>query len=101
MIEPYDFRKKIEMILIGIFLIVAIVYGFIKAYPLMRGPVVDIYYPHDGDSVASSTFEVSGKVSRVKEITIQGRPVPIDTEGQFHELLVALPPYTVSLRLTP
>jgi hypothetical protein len=95
MIEQYDVRKKIEFILIAILLLIAMVYGGVKAYPLLRGPSIVLYSPHDGDIVASTTFEVSGVVGRVKELTIQGRPVPIDTEGRFRELLVAMSPYTI------
>jgi hypothetical protein len=95
MIEPYDIRKKIELILVATLLLIALIYGGLKAYPLLRGPSIVIYSPHDGDSVASTTFEVSGVVGRVRELTIQGRPVPIDTEGRFREILVAMSPYTI------
>jgi hypothetical protein len=95
MLEPYDNRKKIELLLVGLLLLAIVTYGFIRAYPLLRGPSIVIYYPHDGDVVASTTFEISGKVSHVKEISIQGRLIPIDTEGRFREILVAMPPYTI------
>lgn len=66
-----------------------------KAYPLVSGPSITIYNPHEGDIVASTTFEVSGKVSKVKEITLQGRPIPIGTDGHFAEILLAQKPYTI------
>ena len=73
----------------------ALSYGGFRAYPLIVGPKVTLYNPHDGDIVSSSTFELSGQVSRVKEITIQGRPIPIGTDGHFTEILVAEAPYTI------
>jgi hypothetical protein len=74
---------------------VSIAYGGFRAYPLLAGPNIVIYNPHDGDKVPNSTFEVSGKVTRVKEVTLQGRPIPIGTDGHFTEILIASRPYTI------
>lgn len=95
MLEPYDIRKKLELGLVVLLILVACFYGATKAYPLIAGPSVVIYSPQDGETVASSTFELSGKAKRVKEIRVQGRPIPIDTDGHFVELLVAMEPYTI------
>jgi hypothetical protein len=95
MIEPYDLRKKVEIYFIGALLLLAVIYGGFRAYPLVAGPAITIYSPQDGDQVSSSTFQISGKVSRVNEITIQGRPITIDTEGHFIETLVSHAPYTI------
>jgi Glucodextranase, domain B len=95
MIEPYDMRKKVELLAIGLLAFIAILYGGFRAYPLIAGPKVIITTPNDGDNVASSTFIVAGSVKRVKEITLQGRPIPIDKNGNFNEVLVASYPYTI------
>jgi Glucodextranase, domain B len=95
MLEHEDTTRKLEKYFLVFLVSVALFYGGLRAYPLLAGPQIALYSPSDGDIVASSSFEVSGKVSRVREITIQGRPVPIDTEGHFKELLVASPPYTI------
>ena len=93
--EYYDLRKKIEFYLIGGLVLLSLVYGGFRAYPLITGPKITIYNPQDGDSVASTTFELSGKVTRVKEISVQGRLIPIGTDGHFTEILVADAPYTI------
>jgi hypothetical protein len=95
MTEDYDLRKKIEFFFIAILVVTAIGYAIYRIYPLIAGPSITIYHPSDGDYVASTTFEISGKVTKVKEITLQGRPIPIDTDGHFKELLVASLPYTI------
>lgn len=93
--EHYDLRKKVEYYLIGTLVLISLLYGGYRAYPLIIGPRITIYNPQDGDTVASTTFELSGKVSRVKEITVQGRLIPIGTDGHFTEILVADAPYTI------
>ncbi len=91
----YDLRKRLELILLGILVLTALAYGAFRAYPLVAGPSIVIYNPGDGDYVASTTFEVSGLVKRANVLTLQGRPITIDTEGHFTETLVAQTPYTI------
>jgi hypothetical protein len=94
MLEHDDIRKKAEKyFLIGIVLL-TLAYGLFRAYPLLLGPRITLYYPNEGDSVASTSFEVSGHVDKVKEITLQGRPIPIDTDGHFKEIITASSPFT-------
>ncbi len=95
MLEHYDLRKKIELFLLGGLILISLVYAGFRAYPLIIGPTITIYNPQDGDTVASTTFELSGKVSKVKEITVQGRLIPIGTDGHFTEILIAEAPYTI------
>jgi hypothetical protein len=90
----FDLRKQLEMYLFGTLLIIAILYGGWRAYPLIAGPHITINSPSDGETVSSTTFQISGRVSRVKNIEIQGRPIPIDKDGNFTEILVAQAPYT-------
>lgn len=95
MSPAFNLRKQLEIYLFGILILVAVVYGVWRAYPLIAGPHVTVYAPHDGDIVSSSTFQLSGRVSRVKNISVQGRSIPIDKEGNFNETLVAQAPYSI------
>lgn len=95
MLQYYDLRKRLEIIFVVTLVLVAIAYGIFRAYPLVAGPSITLYGLRDGDYVASTTFEVSGQVERAAVITLQGRPITIDTEGRFSETLVAQFPYTI------
>lgn len=95
MTEFHDLRKQIEIYLVAILLLSAIGYGIFRAYPLLTGPKIAITNLKDGDTVASTTFQVSGVVTRAKEITLQGKPITIDDHGKFTETLVATRPYTI------
>lgn len=94
MLETYDLRKKLETYFIIGLISVAVAYGIYRAYPLALGPSIEIISPIDGDIVPSGTFQVIGNAKRAKVITLQGRPITIDTDGGFIETLVASPPYT-------
>jgi hypothetical protein len=95
MIHFRDARKWLEILSIGTLVIIALAYGGFRAYPLFTGPRIIIYSPLEGDYVASTTFQISGQVLRAREITLQGKPITIDTDGHFTETLVAQAPYTI------
>lgn len=88
-------RDQIKNIMFVALFMIAIVYGLSRAYPLLVGVKITVNYPTERDVVASSSFKISGQVTHAKEIKIQGRPVNIDTEGNFNETLVAHYPYTL------
>ena len=90
-----DFIKQLELYIFSTLFLIAFFYGCWRAYPLLAGPHITINTPKEGGVVSSSTFQISGRVSRVKNIEIQGRPIPIDKEGNFSEILVAQAPYTI------
>jgi hypothetical protein len=91
----YDFRKQLELYSIGFLVLIALIYGGFRAYPLIAGPRIIIYSPKNDEVVASTTFKISGRVLRTKEITLQGRTINIDTNGNFSEILVPQYPYTI------
>lgn len=95
MIEFNDLRKRLEILLIGILVGIACIYGGFRAYPLLAGPRITIIAPQDGDFVASTTFTISGNVLRANDITLQGKHITIDDQGNFSETLVASLPYTI------
>ena len=88
-------RNKITLWSLIILVLVVVGYGIFRIYPFLMGPVITIYSPQDGDEVGVSTFEVTGKVERAREIRLQGRLITIDTTGVFKETLVTHAPYTI------
>mgnify|MGYP000868666436 CR=1 FL=1 len=91
----YDTRKKLEFYFIFFLVCIALFYGLYRAYPLLAGPSITITSPYDGEVVASTTFQVTGTAKRARVITLQGRPITIDTAGAFSETLVSSLPYTI------
>lgn len=95
MINHFDLRKQLEIYFVVLIVVGVLIYGGFRAYPILAGPSITIYSPINNTTVASTTFEITGKVLRAKEITLQGHPITIDTSGNFKETLVALFPYTI------
>lgn len=93
--DPNTLRRKISYIFIGLLVAVPVLYGAFRAYPLLIGPQITIIQPLDGESVASTTFQITGVVKRASTIILQGKPITINEKGEFSETLVASPPYTI------
>lgn len=91
----FDLRKQLELYIFGSLLFISFIYGMWRAYPLIAGPHITINSPYDNEIVSSSTFQISGRVSRVKDIAVQGRSIPIDKEGNFSEILISQSPLTI------
>lgn len=88
-------RNLIFKILIAAFLIVALSYSALKLKPIIIGPEIVIYTPQNGDTVASTTFMVTGRVYRTKEVKIFDRVITTNEIGEFEERLVSYAPYTI------
>lgn len=89
------FKEK-GLIFVSIVLALLFVgYGILKALPYLRGPEVIILSPKNGDHVGTSTFVISGKALRVKELYLSGKEVSIDPLGNFNETFVSYTPYTI------
>lgn len=88
-------REKIKLFFFVVLIILTISYGIWRAVPLILGTSITIYSPRDFDIVASSSFQISGRVVRATEVKIQGKTISTDTDGNFNETLIASPPSTL------
>ncbi len=89
------FKEKGLLILGGCLLLLFVGYAITKSFPYVRGPEVIIYSPKNGDKVGTTTFMLTGKAVRVRELYLSGKSVTIDPEGRFSETFVSYSPYTI------
>jgi hypothetical protein len=64
-------------------LILLILYGGWKAWPLIRGPRIVIDSPIDYTSYPNGLITVSGVAHNTEALFLDGGPLPIDPEGHF------------------
>lgn len=89
------FREKGVLAVCTLIGLLFVIYGSIKAFPYLKGPVVIISQPKEGSHVGTSTFLLTGKAIRNKELYLSGKSVSIDTEGNFSQVFVSYAPYTI------
>lgn len=72
----------------AIVLSILVVYGFIKALPLILGPDIRIDAPEDQMVATDGFMTISGTATHTKELTLNGAPFLIDENGRFSTTLL-------------
>ena len=74
---------------------IIIFYAYFQSRAIIAGPQLSIIEPQHGSSATSSLVTVRGIAIHAKEITIQGRPILIDLQGNFTEKLLLADGYNI------
>ena len=93
-----DGTKKIFKIS-GFLIIILIIIGYslFESHSLIKGPEITVFEPLSGSLSASSSVIVRGQALRIQDITLNGRPILVDTYGNFSETILLAPGYNTSL----
>lgn len=83
------FASKLVKI-IGVVIIVVIIAGYAiwRSMNYAKGPEIMIIAPLDGASISASTTEITGKLVRAVNLSLNGRNITIDEQGNFKETLI-------------
>jgi hypothetical protein len=85
-------------ILLGL-LILVVLYGGWKAFPLLRGPSLTIESPAPYASLPDGYVVIRGTARHTNSLTLNNGPLLIDENGRFSKVLL-LPPGGAILTLT-
>lgn len=72
---------------IGAVLLILIVYGFIEAWPLLKGPVLYIDSPTDNAPFPGGIVNVIGRAERASTVMLNGASLLHDQNGGFSSTL--------------
>jgi hypothetical protein len=76
-------------------LVLIVGYAGLEARALVEGPSISLTSPIDGASASAAPIEVSGTATRIESISLNGRPIFVDADGNFSEQLLLPPGYTI------
>ena len=79
---------------VGTVVLVALVitaYAVWRSLNYARGPEIVVFSPSHGASVVSTTTKITGQALRVKEISLNGKPISVDEQGNFAETIILFP----------
>ncbi len=81
----------------SIVLIVGIIafYAYYQSRAIIAGPQIFITEPQHGATATSSLLIIRGVAIHTTEITLQGRPIFIDLQGNFSEELLLADGYNI------
>src|SRR3989338_2602175 len=86
-------RSYIKILTIVVVLVVIISYAYFETRELINGPEIDIKYPMDGLSVNQEIINITGKTKNASQLSLNGRPVFIDSAGNFSEKITLVMGY--------
>lgn len=93
-----DGTKKILEISLFLFAIgVVVVYTLFSFNDYLNGPQIIISSPVNGSTSSSSAMVIVGQALHIRDITLNNKPINIDTKGNFRETISLLPGYNVSM----
>lgn len=84
---------------IGIALALLLIYGAVKAYPLLSGPALTIDSPTPYAAITDDLVVIEGTAKRTETLTLNGAVLLIDEHGHFSTSLT-LPSGDAILSLT-
>lgn len=70
-------------------------YGVFEARKVIEGPKITVISPTVGESVTDKLVTLSGTTENVKTLTINGRILYIDEQGNWNERLMLPPGYNI------
>ena len=79
--------KKSTYLAIGLVVVTAL-YGFFQARTLIHGPQLSVSFPTDGATITETLYTVTGSATNVSRVSLNGRPITTNLEGDFEETLV-------------
>jgi len=79
--------------LLGTILLIAIIvfYAIWRSLDYVHGPDITITGPANGALATSSVITISGRGYRTNDITLNGKAVTTDTQGNFEETILIFP----------
>jgi len=88
-------KKIVKIAGFSIFFVLIIFYAFFVSKDLILGVKIKNVNLIDGATVAESTIKVIGNARNAINLTLNGREISVDEQGNFDETIALLPEYNI------
>ncbi|MFZ2205722.1 MAG: hypothetical protein WAV23_03975 [Minisyncoccia bacterium] len=90
-----DAKKILKIILTSLLFLFILIYAFFISRDLIFGVKIKNVNIIDGSKVADSVMKITGVAKNAINLTLNGRDISIDQQGNFNETIILLPGYNV------
>ncbi|MCX6747546.1 MAG: hypothetical protein NTW98_01185 [Candidatus Nomurabacteria bacterium] len=90
-----DIKKIIKISSISLFFLFIIVFAFARSSDLIFGVKIKNVNIVDGQRYEQEILEVTGNAKNAKNLTLNGREISINKEGDFEETIALLSGYNI------
>lgn len=88
-------KKILKIISLSGLFIFIVVYAFFRSHDLVFGVKIKNVNIVDGIKVSNSIMEITGNARRAINLTLNGREISVDQEGNFNDTIALLPGYNI------
>jgi hypothetical protein len=91
--NKYKFERgfNIRRFVIILSVVLLVSYGIFNARNLIIGPTIEIFSPAKDIETGDNVITVNGKAENITFISLNEKPISVDTEGLFDETLLLSP----------
>lgn len=90
-----DNYKFIQMVALGVFFLFIVVFAFYRSYNLIFGVKIKNINVENGATVLTGVEHISGNAKNAVLLTLNGREISIDRDGNFDEAISLSPGYNI------
>ena len=88
-------KKIIKIAGLSIFFILIIIYAFFRSEDLIFGVKIQNVNIVDGATLADNILKITGNAKNAIKLTLNGREISIDQQGNFSETIALLGGYNI------
>lgn len=90
-----NFKKIVKIGGLSVFFILIIIYAFFISKDIIFGVKITNVNIRDGTTVTESVLKLTGNARNAIELTLDGREISVDQQGNFNETIALLPGYNI------
>jgi hypothetical protein len=90
-----DSKKIIKRVGLSVFFILIVLYAIFVSKDILFGVKIKDVNLTDGTTITESTIKVTGNARNAIKLTLNGREISIDQQGNFDETIALLPGYNI------
>jgi len=82
------FSRLIRIVATIAVILIVVGYAAYRSLAYIRGPIIHVYQPINGASIASTTVTIIGRAERVNAISLNDNPLQVDESGNFKQTII-------------
>ena len=95
MLKNHDFKKLVKVVTLSVFFLFIIVFAIFRSSSLIFGVKIKNVNISDNAVYKESTLKITGNAKNAKNLTLNGREISIDKDGNFYETIALLSGYNI------
>lgn len=90
-----DLKKILKIVIIAIFFLFIIIFGFYRSKDLIFGVKIRNVNIINGSTTTADTLNITGNARNAIKISINGREISVNNQGDFDETIALLSGYNI------